>query len=411
MTYTFKKTYHAGDVNTTFAYDFLVPEETESIELFIEVKQPKCTDGRRPDLVGVGIRHKDEVRAWNCTHKKYMKLAKEYGSAGTIPGPIDSGKWEVVIFPRTKSEIIWLEVNVTVLINEKQGRYVKGDPHNHTWHSDGRLRVDEMAAMAKKNGLDYIFIADHNIASANQSLPKDAGILVGPGVEYGLEAGHALLLGVNRPIKDFTWDPGWSCYEEHLKEALDNGASIGINHPFWEDTSWDVGFHLPYHWVEVWNGHWRPHNQKAVDWWQGELCKGKRIPVIGGSDCHGGIPESGTPTTHAWVEKIGVKEIIESYKKGHVYITAQPSGPKLSFYAEDTQMGGVSKEEKCYIQLGALKERYEIRVISQKHTHTYRAGGTNFSLELKNDGAIFLRVEVWDEEQLVLLSNPLYFEH
>lgn len=408
MEYTFNKRYGKNDVNTTFAYDFYVPDHAESIELLIDVKQPKRETGR-PDLVGVGIRHKDQVRAWNCTHKKYMKVAKEYGTPGTMIGPIESGDWQVIVFPRTKSEIIWLEVNVRVRINIKEGRFVKGDPHNHTWHSDGRLSVGDMASMAKNNGLDYLFIADHNIASANQSLPKDAGVLVGPGVEYGLEAGHALLLGKDVPIEDFTWDPQWSCYEGHLKEALHNGASIGINHPFWEDTSWDVGFHLPFHWVEVWNGHWRPHNKKAIEWWHEQLCQGKRIPVVGGSDCHGGRPETGTPTTHVWVDELTVDKVIQGYKEGKVYITENSDGPQLEFTTGDAMMGDTSKEKNCTINLTNAKKGNTLKIITDQRSFDIEIPGDNLRRIIDTTDCRFVRLEVWQEDQLILLSNPIYF--
>lgn len=400
--------YYKNHVNTTFAYPIEVPEHIEAIEMYIDVDQAPRPKGERPDLVGVGIRHKGVVRAWNCTHKRYMKLALEYGTPGTLPGEIEAGLWEVVVFPRTKSKIIEIEVTVRVVLHEKHGRYVAGDPHIHTEHSDGRLDIFETAKRAKDNGLDYIFFADHNIASVNQSIPVDRGILIGPGVEYGLEAGHSLILGVKTPIDDFTWDPQWQCYEGHLEEARHKGACTGINHPFWEDTSWDVSYDLPHDWLEVWNGEWCPHNQQAVNYWHEQLCQGKHLPAVGGSDCHGGHTQ-GIPTSHVYVEALTVKDILDGYTSGGVYVTATPKGPKLNMYTRDARMGQLTGEEEINIELSGLSCHWEVHVITDLHHETYLVTGDTFNMSVQRNHASFCRVEVREGEKMILLSNPLYW--
>lgn len=400
--------YHKEDVNTTFCYPIDVPQDTEAIEMFIDVIQAPRPEGQRPDLVGVGIRHGGRVRAWNCTHKNYMKVATAYGTPGTLPGEIQAGIWEVVVFPRTKSEIIEIQVEVKVVLHQKHGRYVAGDPHIHTEHSDGRLTIVEAASRAREAGLDYIFMADHNIASANYSIPMDRGLLIGPGVEYGLEAGHSLLLGVKTPIDDFTWDPSWSCYTSHLAEAREKGAYTGINHPFWEDTSWDVSYELPHDWIEVWNGEWRPHNQQAVDYWHQRLCEGKHLPAVGGSDSHGGYTQ-GIPTTHVYVNALTVEDILEGYKKGEVYITKDPTGPKLKMYSQDARMGQVTACDQVQVELTGLSKSQEIHIITDCHKDIYYPSGSHFQITINNNGARFCRVEVREAGQMILLSNPIYW--
>lgn len=412
MEYQFIKHYHEEDVNTTFSYPFNIDEDYESIELFITIWQKEKPQGQRKDLVGVGLRNKGIVRAWNCTNKTHMVLGKEFGTPGTVPGDLEKGLWEVIVFPRTKNKIEYIKAEIRVKVNTKELRFVKGDPHIHTLHSDGKHTIEENARDAWKLGLDYIFIADHNIPSANISIPKDQGILVGPGVEYGLEAGHALLLGVDRPIDDFTWDPQWGCYEGHLEEARKKGAYIGINHPFWEDTSWDVGFHLDHDWVEIWNGVWRPHNEKALNWWHDQLCKGKQIPVVGGSDFHqrGGHTQ-GMPTTHAEVNQLAVRDIVEAYKKGHVFITADPQGPTLSFTAKDKRMGEVSstREVEIEIAIPIITENLNLSIITDKDTQITSLTEHKVYIKRRLVDAKFARIEIRDDRKMVLLSNPIYF--
>ena len=53
------------------------------------------------------------------------------------------------------------------------GKWYRGDTHMHTVNSDGRLRLYELIAKAKKNTLDWIIITDHNYNSLNESFSSE----------------------------------------------------------------------------------------------------------------------------------------------------------------------------------------------------------------------------------------------
>lgn len=62
----------------------------------------------------------------------------------------------------------------------------KGDFHNHTTASDGKLSPSELVELAKKEGLDIIAITDHdNTNGLNEAFKKgeEIGIKVIPGIE------------------------------------------------------------------------------------------------------------------------------------------------------------------------------------------------------------------------------------
>lgn len=430
MKYNFNKNYEKNDVNTTFRYPFEVPEHTEKIEVHIQTsqdKKPQIYKDNRQDMLGVGISYNGVIRSWNCCHKKYLLLAEDYVLPGSIPGVIEGGTWELVVFPRTKNELTKINLEVNIEITKEHHRFVKGDNHLHTVHSDGSISIDRVAECSKEAGLDYIFITDHNISSANYNLPKDKGILIAPGIEYGVEAGHMNILGDMTPVGDFTWDPDSKCYGKVFDQIKGSSLGIGVNHPFCHDSPWLLDLGWDFDWVEIWNGMWRPVNDRAVRWWHEELCKGRKIPIIGGSDTHGDdspIIKHGVPTTHAYVKKMSPQHIIDAYKAGHCFITLTALSPRITMTTEHHMMGDTTKDQEVAIHLENLHEGDCIRIISDQGMVEYEAKKEVFDecfmrlsekfvrvqvLRLMNakEQVDFLDYEVWGTE---LLSNPIYFE-
>src|SRR5262249_57903939 len=50
-------------------------------------------------------------------------------------------------------------------------RWLAGDLHTHTVHSDGGLTVPELALLAAGSGLDFLAITHHNTVSPHPQLP------------------------------------------------------------------------------------------------------------------------------------------------------------------------------------------------------------------------------------------------
>ncbi len=63
-------------------------------------------------------------------------------------------------------------------------RWLAGDLHAHTVHSDGVLTVPELARFAVERGLDFLAVTDHNTISHHAELPAAAA-----GARHRLAAG------------------------------------------------------------------------------------------------------------------------------------------------------------------------------------------------------------------------------
>jgi hypothetical protein len=209
-------------------------------------------------------------------------------------------------------------------------RWLAGDLHTHTVHSDGVLTVPELAAMAAGRGLDYLAITDHNTVSHHRELPGVSaryGITLVPGQEVTTEYGHANAFG----------DIGWIDFREPPDAWLDDterrGGLLSINHPLAGDMSWIHPMRRRPPLAEIWHWTWLdPRYTHPLAWW---LAWDPGLIPVGGSDWHleGSDARPGTPTT--WVEcPVGGDAadpgaVLAGLRAGRVAITAERDGPVL----------------------------------------------------------------------------------
>jgi hypothetical protein len=205
-------------------------------------------------------------------------------------------------------------------------RWLAGDLHTHTVHSDGELTVAELARFAAAQGLDYLAVTDHNTTSHHAEL-KDAaaryGIILIPGQEVTTEDGHAGALG----------DVGWIDFREPPDQWLETterrGGLLSVNHPIGGHVSWIWPMRRRPPLAEVWHWSWMdPHWTTPLAWW---LAWDPAAVPVGGSDWHrpGADAVPGTPTT--WVECAGEGPgaVLDGLRAGRVAISARRDGPVL----------------------------------------------------------------------------------
>ncbi|MBD3783368.1 MAG: PHP domain-containing protein, partial [Micrococcales bacterium] len=258
-------------------------------------------------VVDLGLADPLGWRGWSGGARSVVEVAPR----GTTPGYLDRGlppgTWQVVLgLHRVPPEGLEVEVRVerTAVEPEAQAppgplvrerpprrdlpaptgyRWLATDGHAHSVHSDGVLTLDRLAALAVAEGLDALWVTDHNTVSHHPHLDavgRRHGILLLPGQEVTTADGHANVLG----------DVGWVEFRrparEWLRHAVELGGLLSVNHPVSGDCAWrSPGGPLgaPPHLAEVWHSSWTDLSDGApLAWW---AAAGHRTPV-GGSDVH-----------------------------------------------------------------------------------------------------------------------------
>ncbi|MER6942426.1 CehA/McbA family metallohydrolase [Nonomuraea sp. NPDC000554] len=201
-------------------------------------------------------------------------------------------------------------------------RWLAGDFHAHTLHSDGALTVPELAELAKAQGLDFLTVTDHNTVSHHPELARTRrGIDLLPGQEVTTDRGHANVFGA----------VGWVDFrrpaDSWVAHARDHGGLISINHPLGGDCAWLQPLTERPRIAEVWHSGWWDRRWGApLAWaaaWRDDVI------AIGASDFHrhgdDGLP--GAPTTWVLAEDTG--QVFDAVAAGRTAISAGPGQPLL----------------------------------------------------------------------------------
>jgi len=397
---------------------FSIPTGTEQIKVKMEVIQT----GVASSIIDLGVKDQNRVRGWSGGARTEFFIHQSKATPGYLHGEIAAGEWAVIL-NAYKVAAKGCTVKLTMEYTLEELRWLKGDLHTHSVHSDGTFTLREKADICEEAGLDFLGLTDHNAASQNEAFPRDVNTLFIPGMELTTNRGHLNLFGVKDPIRDFRVN---SNEELHLrlKEAREKGAYISLNHPHCRNTGWRWDWDFDYDWVEVWNGPWREDNQDALDWWQEQLVSGRRLVAVGGSDAHRPDPYviHGMPTTWVYSKSLTSSEILKSIDKGHVVLSYSPKGPFISLTCGTCMMGDVCEDKNQPVQLNVRDVQYSdvVKVISNQGIEKeimIEEGQDSLDLLWGVDDRSFYRVEVWryfpevKSRLLAALSNPVYFSN
>ena len=331
-----------------------------------------------------------------------ITIHENYATPGYRPTPVTAGTWYVVLGLYLLEES-GCTVTLTVEQRPKQAVLLKGDTHLHTHHSDGWYSLEETIARARQDRLDYIFITDHNCMASNAFLPSYPDLAVLPGVEMTYYGGHYNLLGIERPVRTFTANSR----EEVLAimaEGRRNGALASINHPMDGPCGWRYGLgeDVPADLIEIWNGPFTPENAAAIQFWHGELCKGRRLHAIGGSDAHRGelFRQMATPATFLYSASRSKSDILEAVKYGHAFVGMTPDAPHIGLQWGSARMGDTATPadgEMLLMTFSHLRAGDEVRLYNQTGLIWREIPGAyhRFEVEKPVEDSLFVRTEVW----------------
>jgi hypothetical protein len=293
-------------------------------------------------------------RGWSGGARRSFVISADAATPGYLPGEPEPGTWHVMIgIYRLRPEGVPYQLTAIAadsaidpapdlrpaappaptsrpagrdLPAAAGRRWLAGDLHAHTVHSDGAVTVPELALLAVERGLDFLAVTDHNTVSHHAELAPAAaryGITLLPGQEVTTDAGHANVLG----------DVGWVDFrdtpDDWLAHARQRGGIMSVNHPIAGHVSWLHAMHERPPLVEVWHWSWLDqHWTMPLAWW---LAWDPAAIPVGGSDWHSPGPHAslGSPTTWVECEGTGPDAVLDGLRAGRVAISAGRDGPML----------------------------------------------------------------------------------
>lgn len=318
------------------------------------------------DPRGTAFLEGEGFRGWSGSARAEAILTPRAATPGYIPGPIFPGRWHVIL---GLYRIAPQGCPVTVVVQgaEEEGplphppppppavfsprpgpAWFRGDLQSHSHHSDAPGSLEDLVAAARRRGLDFLAVTEHNTVSHFPYLAAWSGpdLLLIPGEEVTTYYGHMNAWGL----------PRWLDFRCRTAEALRAviaaahamGALVSINHPKTDGPPWEYPLDLPVDAVEAWQGPWPLRNHESLAFWEQLLQAGRRVVAVGGSDKHQDPPgeempfyQVGHPTTWVYAEALTVQGILDALRAGRVVITADVEGPWLTLTAErdDTAWG------------------------------------------------------------------------
>ncbi|MBM9505121.1 CehA/McbA family metallohydrolase [Actinacidiphila acididurans] len=322
-------------------------------------------DQRGTELGGKGF------RGWSGGARTEFAIAADQATPGYLAGPVQPGTWHVVLGPYTVApQGMDYSVTVTLSMGEPatpvapqyppdhapgRGRdWYRGDCHLHTVYSDGKRTLDDLAALARAAGLDFINSSDHNTNGAHAYLGPHAGddLLILTGEEVTTRNGHYLAIGLDGgEWIDWRYRARDDAFDRFAKQIRRAGGIVVPAHPYGMSlaSQWKFGYDNADA-VEVWNGTWTLDDEATLLTWDNLLTGAARrgdghwIPAMGNSDAHRDPDVVGLPQTVVLADGLDRRSLLAGIRAGRSWI-AESSAVQLSFTAtgpngEHADIGG-----------------------------------------------------------------------
>ncbi|MBL7512550.1 CehA/McbA family metallohydrolase, partial [Frankia nepalensis] len=346
-------------------------------------------------------------------------VAADSASQSFLPGPVEPGRWTVIVPVFAVPAPSQIRVTVTLsggpapakpftagatvgTVLDRPGWY-RGDLHCHTpessdaWKQRTALTPADWARTCRELGLDFVAMTDHNVVSQNLFLGRDAGsdVLLMPGEEMtDWFNGHATVSGIDvGDWLDFRHSPEGVALIENgaridrfIATARDLGAYVAAAHPSFPSLKWGFGAEMERpagrtDGYEVWTGSFGPDDEESVRAWDGMLRRGWRVWANGGSDLHGVDNQygfrAGTPTTIVYADALETRAVVAALRAGRSFVTRRPDGVECYLTAtrpgQQAIVGGTV--------YGAAGDPVEVKV-------RIRRGGGYRAILLTQDGVL-----------------------
>lgn len=438
-------------ISVSYQYDRANGNNTIDIGLFDARSTDSATDPKG-------------FRGWSGGRRSEFFISRDEATPGYLSGEMPEGTWRIILgLYRVATAGVDVSIKVEIETGEsgstKRGlasaklagpvvgrhgpfssphqrkaggkglHWWSGDLHMHTVHSDGDWTVAELIANARKIGLDFICITDHNTSSHHSEIDRassDSSLLVMRGEEITTYGGHTNAWGLpSGTWIDFRARPGdTSRMSSIVAQVHRTGALISINHPFAScgGCSWSYDASArEFDAIEVWNGAWDQIDEQALIMWDKVLQSGRRITAIASSDSHRATNPIGQPATNVGAAKLSQRALLDAVRRGSVYLTSEVGRPTVNFQAEtaDNPRALVTIGENVYLEapgivrffVGAdrIPPNSKILLISNGQFLREFRDNPDGPIEIQCQQDSYFRLEIRDKTNTMLaLTNPIY---
>lgn len=338
---TIRHTVEKAREGSYYALPFDVPDGLESLSVACSYPRVAAGKGVSLNIIDLGLEDEQgRFLGWSGSARSEVSVGEFTATPGYLMQPVRPGKWRILVGAYHVQEG-GVPVEYGIAFHPKRPRWFFGDFHLHSDASDGQHDIPALAKRAKRMGLDFLSVTNHNNFSENLRLPAVPGLTLIPGVEWTHYKGHMNFFGVPRPFRNSFVANSQEDMLRIVGEAREAGAVISVNHPkcnlcpyLWEDEDC-------FSMVEIWNGPMRPVNKAGIAWWTHFLDEGRRIAAVGGSDFHRDFRpvRLGHPVTAVYAESPCADDILSAAAAGKSYVTCSVSGPRLSLCCAGESFG------------------------------------------------------------------------
>lgn len=354
------------------------------------------------------------------SNRSDFTFSEKCTSDGFLKKGLTKGMYSIVL-GAYKVEDKGVSVTYTIRCKEKKEQLFFGDLHMHSTASDGKNTPQQLVELAKGQGLDFIFISDHNAYTQNQIVINDSKVAVYPASELTLYRGHFGVLGKEagkRHPFSITDEDNLNTYLEPLRDS----HLVIANHPDCDYCK--VDFDLEKINVQAWElyngGTTKGANERILERWHQALCEGKKIVAVGGSDFHFDDPfrTIGMPCNGVYSRSNELGDIVDALKKGNSFITLGKKGASVRMKSATATMGGVVEcGENVQITCEGVNQYDRIYIITNQQKEMFQ-GITNGTFEHTKEltHELFVRVEMeryipyLNQYMRILISNPIYVD-
>lgn len=383
-------------IKLTVSYDYFRPTKG----MFSDLKPTNCID--------IGLSDSDgRFLGWSGSAHSSVSVGEYSSSSGYLCEKIKAGKWQIIV---GAYHVLPEGVEVTYKIDfEYAGeKLLYGDLHIHSDASDGKYDAFEIGKKAKNKGLDFVALANHNNYALNFHLPHINGLTFIPAVEWTHYKGHMNFFGVNAPFDNSFIANDAGEMKKLIADARNQGAVISVNHPkcrfcpyLWEDES---AFDM----MEIWNGPMRPTNVDGIAYWTELLKKGRKIPIVGGSDYHSpkGFARIGNPVTAVYSASPSSADILDAITHGHGFVAFGKEAPVIDLHYGEFRMGDTAQADGSFLEITVENEK-DPDVILVTDREEKKIGQNR--IKISDEKFAYIKIVKHNGRKILAVSNPIYF--